>query len=75
MGNLERCLNSWILAMNHPLVNLKSYLSHNTLRYMMTVKPLHKVIMKAKDNDNDTDASRLHLWGSYHVLGIPVYFF
>lgn len=41
----------------------------------MTVKPLHKVIMKANEDDTDADAAgRLHLSGSYHVLGTPVYF-
>lgn len=59
--------------MNHPFINLKSYLSHNTFRYV-AIKPLHKVTMKAKDNDHNADASRLHLGGAYHALGTPVHF-
>ena len=43
--------------MDHPLVNLKSSASRNTLKYMMTAKPLHKVIMRAKDADTDADAA------------------
>lgn len=30
--------------------------------------------MKAKDDDHNADASRLHFGGAYHALGTPVHF-